>query len=684
MKKKIIAIITSLLFAVLIIVCNINSTPKRLNATATSTTYAIDIRYHDLCPTQDAYIPEKAVVGIGLKTPCDIIVDDYNNIYICDSGNRNIVMYDNVNKSIAYTLTYKDFKTPKGIYIKDNKYLYVADSSAERIFIFEKNNLNEFEYLKEFGKPTSPLFEKNDFKPSKIAVDRSGIMFVIGETVLDGIIKLSTEGAFLGYFSSNKVNKSLKEKMQELIYDDEILDLLGSTQPPTFNNVYADSKGLIYSTTSYTKEDTISYPRIKKHATNGKNLIDAFNLYDDSPTDIFVGSNGVMYVSWNNGYITTYTEEGELLFCFGGHSNNDIAGLFSQLTAIAVDTNNNIWCLDSKKAAIHQFVPTQYTTLMYEAFDLYSKRDYKASIDKWNEVLSLNQVSAIAHNQIGLNYLYSQDYETAMKHLKLAGDRENYSQAFWEVRNRWLQSNLTTVIICLVSLLVLVFVYKTIKVKLKLKNLAFIDKIKDSKFVNDMKFNVTVLKQPYDSFYYVKTNKRGSTLSCIITMIVIFFIFLWYTLGKGFIFQWVSVDDVDIIALLAGYFGLIGLLTVCNWLVSSIQDGEAGFLAVFRTVVISLIPFGICMVVVTLLSYVATANEVFLLDFIYYLGIGLTLLTLFMGIQNVHFYTFKKTITSILLTLLLMFVIILVLLLVIILTTQLYQFIEVLIKEVFR
>ena len=42
-------------------------------------------------------------------------------------------------------------------------------------------------------------------------------------------------------------------------------------------------------------------------------------------------------------------------------------------------------------------------------------------------------------------------------------------------------------------MLVLVFVYKTIKVKLKLKNLAFIDKIKDSKFVNDMKFNGTVL-----------------------------------------------------------------------------------------------------------------------------------------------------------------------------------------------
>jgi len=213
--------------------------------------------------------------------------------------------------------------------------------------------------------------------------------------------------------------------------------------------------------------------------------------------------------------------------------------------------------------------------------------------------LSLNQVSAIAHNQIGLNYLYSQDYETAMEHLKMAGDRKNYSQAFWEVRNIWLQTNLTTIVLILIGVVALVYAYLFIKAKLKLKSFAFVDNIKNNKLVQDMKFNMSVLKQPYDSFYYVKTNKRGSTLSCIIAMIIVFLLFLWNTLGKGFIFQYVTVDDVDIVALLVGYFGLILLVTVCNWLVSSIQDGEAGFLAVFRTVVISLIPLGISMGVVT-------------------------------------------------------------------------------------
>lgn len=683
MKKKIIAIITSFVFALVLIVTSTNQTPTTLNATATSTTYAIDIRNHGLSPTQDAYLPEKAVVGVGLKNPTDILIDDFDNIYICDNGNRNVVRYNQKTKAVEYTLTHRDFKGPKGIWIKDNSLLYVADPAAEKIFVFSKNENNEFDYVKEYGKPTSPLFEANAFKPAKIAVDRAGVMFVIGETVLDGIIKLSEQGDFLGYFSSNKVNKTLKEKMQELIYDDEILDLLGSAQPPTFTNIFADSKGLIYSTTSYSDPDAEEYDRIKKHSTNGKNIIDAIDM-GYSPTDIYVGKNGVIYTSWNDGYISTYTDEGDLLFCFGGPSNNNIAGLFSQLASLAVDSNDNIWCLDSQKAAIHQFVPTDYTLLMYEAFDLYYKRDYAKSIEKWNEVLSLNQVSAIAHNQLGLNYLYSQEYEIAMEHLKMAGDRENYSQAFWEVRNIWLQTNLTTIILILIGAIAAVYIFLFIKAKLKLKSFAFIDNIKNNKLVQDMKFNMSVLKQPYDSFYYVKTNKRGSTLSCIITMIMVFLLFLWNTLGKGFIFQYVTVDDVDIVALLVGYFGLVLLVTLCNWLVSSIQDGEAGFLAVFRTVVISLIPLGISMGVVTLLSYVATTNEVFLLNFISYLGIGLTIITFVVGIQNVHFYTFKKTIISILLTLLLMFVFILVLLLVIILTTQLYQFIEVLIKEVFR
>lgn len=684
MKRKIISII-NLFIIILSSLCMILPQDNNITyaADATSSTYAKDIRSSYLSVTQDAYLPEKAIVGIGLSTPSDIFIDSRNNIYICDTKNKNVVLYDNQTKKIIYTLTYNGFKSPKGIWLLNDTLLYVADSSANKVFVFEKNEVtNDFNYLKEFGKPTSPLFENQEFKPAKIAVDRSKNMFIIGESVLEGIIQLSDDGTFLGYFSSNKVNKTLKEKMQELIYDDEILDLLGSTQPPAFNNVYVDNHGLVYSTTSYALNS--NYDRIKKHNTSGKNIINALCV-GYTPIDIYVGNNNVIYVAWSNGRISTYTEDGEILFSFAGSSNDDIAGLFSSISSLAVDSNNNIYAIDDKKAAIHKFVPTEYTNLIFEALALYQQRNYKDSISKWEQVLALNQVSAIAHYEIGLNYLYSQEYQKAMEHLKLVNDKENYSQAFWEVRNSWLQANMVIIVFVLIALLLFLFICQQLKIRKQIVvGGKLIEKVNNIKLVKDMKFNTSILTHPYDNFYYLRTNKKGSTLSCVITMFLIFIIFFWSIIGKGYIFRTTTADDIDILALIFGYFGIIFLLTFCNWLVSSIQDGEGTFMAIFRMVVVSLIPYAISLIVVTLLSYVATTNEVFILQLIQYVGIVLSLLTLFLGIMNVHFYTFKKTIISILLTVLLIFVIILVALLIIILSTKLWQFIEVLLKEVFR
>lgn len=683
MKKiisKIIAIVASFVLF-LILACN---SLQQINATssATSTTWVIDIRTGGWSPSQDAYLPEKAAIGIGLNTPTDLFIDKNDDIYIADPGNKNIVLYNKTTRSIEKTITHIDFKTPKGIFITKDEQLYVADSTAGKIFVFLKDEFGDYKYNREFTKPSSVLFANNEFKPAKIAVDNSKNMFVIGESVLDGIIQLDENGNFLGYFATNKVKKSLKEKMQELIYSDEILDLIGSTQPPVFTNVYCDADGLIYSTTSYSAVE--DYNRVKKHNTSGKSLIDPMDS-GYSPTDVWAGNNGIIYASWSNGYISAYTADGDHLFEWGGQSTTNISGLFSSLVSLAVDSNNHVWCLDDKMAAVHEFVPTDYTNLIFEAFDLYYQRNYEKSIEKWQEVLSLNQVSAIAHNQLGLNYLYSQDYKTAMYHLKMAGDRKNYSQAFWEVRNIWLQTNLVWVILAFILVVIAIVVLHQLKIR---KGIvvggALTSKIANLKFIKDTKFNMTILKHPYDNFYYLKTNKKGSTLSCFIMMFIIFGIFIWNTVGKGFIFQFVQPGDVDIVALVAGFFGLIALVTICNWLISSIQDGEGTFLAVYRTVIVSLIPMAVAMVIVNLLSYVATYNEVFLLNLILYVGVGLSVITLFLGIQNVHFYSFWKTVISFLLTILMMFVIILVILLIIILSTKLYQFLEVLLKEVFR
>lgn len=670
-------------------VFNINMSCLSANAanadsvdSATSITYAIDIRGHGFVRTQDAYLPDKALIGTGLKNPVDLFIDEEDMIYIVDQTSRLIAILDSTRRQIVSTIEYEGFVSPRGIYILNNNKMYIADSGAGKVFVFLRNEEGNFTYMKEYGRPTSVLFAGNEFKPMKISVDPAENMYIIGESVTEGIIQLSKDGEFMGYFATNKVTKTFKEKLEDLVYDDETLELLNRPQPPQFTNLFTDKNGLLYSTTSYSAKRNYEY--VKKHNTAGQNII-GFVPSGSSPTDIYVGANDIIYVSMANGYIYLYNGDGDCLFCFGGSSTSDISGLFTSLVALAVDSQNNIWCLDDKKAAIHKFSPTEYTKTIYEAFDLYYKRNYEASIEKWNQVLHLNQMSALAHKQLGLNYLYSQNYKQAMVHLKLAEDRQNYSQAFWELRNIWLQENLVGVVLSVLLLFVVIFVYGKIKkAKGELVTTRVFNKFKNLKFVQDCTFNMTILRHPYDNFYYLKTNKKGSTLSCIILMFAIFFIFLWFTLGKGFIYQYIQPSDIDIVSLICGFFGIIFLITFCNWLVSSIQDGEGTFLAIYRMVIVSLIPWAISMICVTLLSYVASLNEVFILQLIEYVGIALSVLLFILGVQNVHFYTAKKTIISLLLTILLMAIIVLVLLLIIILANELWQFIEILLKEGFR
>ncbi|MDE7212611.1 MAG: hypothetical protein K2O03_14360, partial [Lachnospiraceae bacterium] len=91
MKKQRRKIQIALLFAALLFV--IHPAGALLASQATSYTYTLDDN-DDFVRTQDAYLPERTITDLGLKTPQDLFVDKANMLYIADSGNRRIVKYD--------------------------------------------------------------------------------------------------------------------------------------------------------------------------------------------------------------------------------------------------------------------------------------------------------------------------------------------------------------------------------------------------------------------------------------------------------------------------------------------------------------------------------------------------------------------------------------------------------------
>ena len=646
---------------------------------ATSYTMALNAKGR-LVRTQDAYLPERTIIELNLNKPEDLFFDFNDYMYIADTGNRRILKYNPKTDTVLLTITHSGFISPKGVFVSNDNILYVADSAAGKIFRFDVWG----NYLDEIGKPDDPSFEGRPFNPAKVGVDLGGNIYVYSQGIAEGIIQLSNTGEFLGFFTSNRVELTLTERILDLVFTEAQKAKLYQRTPPIFSNVYVGPDGLVYTTSMN------STSAVKRHNIAGvTQLTSVFSPID--PTDVYVNHQGIIFVSTDSGVIYVYSRDGEYIFSFGARNfsttqKDDVAGLFTSLSALALDSEGNVWALDDEQAFIQSFTPTEYALKVYEALDLYNKRHYNEAVSVWQQVLRLNQMSVLAHNNIGKSYLSLQDYDKSIYHFEIAANRKDFSEAFWEVRNAALQKRLGPLFGVLAALIVLVQILRLIERTWPFKHKIAVPfrRFAEIKIVNDLLYVFRVLRHPIDSFYEIKQNQQGSLLGAVILFFALFFIYLWYLVGKGFIYQFTAVEDIDFYSIVLGFFALSILFVVSNWLVSSIHDGEGGLADIFKMFVYSLGPMFIAFTSVTLLSHVLTYNESFFLDAILSVAYPWTGLNIVLGVQETHNYSTKNALKSIVITFALMLVIVVVLIMVIVMWEQLYNFLEAIVREAIR
>ena len=705
-----------LLFIILFMAVGLLMLSPVANASsATTKTYTLDYK-GNMVSTQDAYLPMNTYTTFGLDEATEMTLGKDNTLYISDTGNKELVIVDTTSGTLKSRVseftyvgpTFIDGSTnetvtsgstlkinrPEGLYYRAFKtemygidfgeFLFLCDSNASRVYVINVNNLN---VVHVFTKPSSVLFSDRSFEPQKIAVDNGGNLYIIGGGINEGIMQLSIEGEFLGYFATNKVNLSVQERLQDTFYTEEQKAQLPAKNPPVFTNIFADEEGLVFTTT----QSKVSYPYIQKHNTAGENQFTKYRLVaDGSLIDITTDKNGIVYaLSKGTGKIYVYTQQGEFIYSFagGGDINTpDISGIFNQATSIIVDDNLNVWVLDKATGIVQTFSPTEYASTIYSALNAYLRSDYTESINLWETVLELNQMSNLAHNNIGLNYLYNQEYELAMYHLKISNNKTDYSSAYWEVRNIWLQANLTWIIS---TLLIVVVAYQVIK-RLN-KKYHFLDPV--SLFITRVK-NIPIIKEVFDvfhiarhpevGFYDLKTGKKGSLRGAYLLLGTLFIVYLFYITSKGFIYQYTELADIDFLSVVIGFFSIIFVFVLSNYLVVSIMDGMGGFKEIFKLVMYSIAPLLIGFVIIILFSHVMTESEAFFLKLTLYVSVIYSVILMFMGMMEMQGYTFRQLLASILLTIVLMLVFILVLLIIFVLSKQLLNFLQLFLREVLR
>ena len=653
---------------------------------ATSYTYTLDDQ-DEMVRTQDAYLPDKTITDLGLSEPSDMVIDENNIAYIVDTGNQRIVVYDlntekvvkEMKKGTINSDEFTGFETPKGIFRTNEGELYIADSGAKTVFRFTK----DFEFVRRYDKPTAPIFADTNYEPSKVAVDSGNNLYIVSEGVYAGIIQLANTGEFLGYFTSNKSILTPQQMFLKLIYtkEQQKKSEILNTLPSTFSNVYVDRQGTAYSTCMGKGNDLL-----KKHSTNGTNMFGDVKT-PSALTDVTTDENGIIYACDSHGYVWVYTSQGEVIFEFGEQAEDtDISGLYSSLMTIAVDNKGNIWTADSEKGILQSFNPTEYATTIYRALDEYENGDYDDALTDWNYVLRLNQMSVLAHNGVAKAYYNDEEYDKAMEHFEIAGNRDGYSNAFWEVRNKAIQKGLGTfpiiVIVLIILKVVISFVDRDKKIRKAKRALG--KKLKNTPVIGEIGYAFKCAKHPIDRYYDIRVHKNGSMIAATIIYIVFFGVYMLYQTQKGFIYQYTKVEDMDMGAVVVGFFAILILFIVCNFLVTSITDGDGTLKQVYMIPAYGVMPAMISMLVTIGMSYVLTYNESFILTTIMAIGVCWSIATIFEGLATVHDYDFKHTVLSLIITVVFMLIAAIVVLVVIIMWEQLKDFLLTVGKEIIR
>ncbi|MFO7611135.1 MAG: SMP-30/gluconolactonase/LRE family protein, partial [Clostridia bacterium] len=601
-------------------------------APATSYTWAFNSKGR-WTKTQDAYLPDNTFISLALKAPEELFIDKNDMLYIADTGNKRIVKFDVRTNKIVMVIQDSAINTPRGVFVTDDGNIYVADSKAGAIHRFDKDG----KLIESFTRPSDVAFGKTPFNPAKIAVDTKKNMFIIGEGVLNGIIHLSNSGRFLGYFATNKVTLNLVEELQKIFFTEEQQKNLQSKVPLTMTNVFVDNENIVYSTTMGTE----ATEHIAKHNTAGQNVFNDPGGPIDL-IDIYVDKNGIIYTATLRGTIGVYSPDGELVHIFGAFlGEEDISGLFRKLSAVAVDSMGRIWAVDSESAYLQSFVPTEYANLIYGALEALKLGQYSKAEELWHEVLSRNQMLRLGHEGLGKVYLYTQRYEEAMYHLEIANNKFFYSQAYWEVRNVWLQQNLAIIIVLLIAFFILMAILKGIDRRKNIFNP--LRKAKDSiegiRVIDDMLLMFSFLSHPVNSFYDLKTKARGSYLSATVWYVLFLGIFLHARFGRDFLFTPIAVEDIDFGALILGFLAIFILFVATNYLVTSIQDGEGSFGTIYKMTIYSMGPMILGTVIITIMSYFISYNEEFLIRLIEFIAPVWSLVILIVGLVEIQNYT---------------------------------------------
>ncbi|GHU01461.1 hypothetical protein FACS1894147_01350 [Spirochaetia bacterium] len=620
----------------------------------------------------------------------DMYIDANDLVYIARTGQEasEVLMFD-AEDAFLGSVGGDVLRGASGVFVDGDGRIYVADNMQSTVFVFSRNGA----LLQKIERPVSPLFgTKTPFKPVKLAVDKQKNIYILSEGTTNGIIQLDSEGEFLGYFAVSTVEISLARRLQNLIFSPEMMANFIRAQPSSMTNIAIDGDGLVYATTrGDTKEP------LKKINIAGKNLLDDSLLYLYGNTSLLAletvttDQYGNIYtVSAVTGNIIILDSLGQIIGLFGAKSDqNAELGITANPVAISINTKQTIYIADKAAGQIQVFTPSPLMWNLFSALSLYKEGRYIESEELWRNCLKQNSTVAIANNAIGLSLLKKEEYSGALGYFRLANNRDSYSTAFWEVRQKFLMAGMQYVILAIIALMVFSLLWSQIK-----KRTTYLDgyyaakkRLGDTLALRKVREVTKVFRHPVDAYYDLSHDGAVPLPAALALTIAAAAFLLVSDYATGFVFNTVNTSAgymYSPLRVALVYVLGFALFVLSNFLIASIKDGRGSFLQIFRAASLALAPIAFFYIPLILLSNILTLQETFIFSLAKAVIFSWSGLLVIIMVMQIHDYDFREALLCLVLTVFAMAVIFIVCIVIYILGKAAVDFFISLIEEMFN
>ena len=670
-------------FALLLIVSSVCVTA---GASSAYQTYTYSVKGKALY-SPDAYTAIKAVnsddmgLEVPIENPGDMITDDAGNVYIADTGNNRIVVLDQYYKfKFAITTFSNDqgvpdsLAAPQGVYVSEpnekyGKLIWVCDTGSNRIVVFDEDG--EFQRIIE--EPESSLFdEESVYKPVAMAVDAYNRLYVVSSTTYQGIIVMTDEGEFTGFIGAQHVQMSAWEIIWRRFQTKEQREASEQKVSTEFNNIAINKNmNLVYVTTSTIDEGAVQGAITGKDKTGTNSPVKLLNAngteimrrngfwmpageidFSTRSTDDITGVSTIIDAAvgpentWSiidekRNRIYTYDFDGTLLFAFG--DNGTMLGNLGSIEAISYQ-GETMLILDKTNDNITVFQRTEYGDQLLKAIAAESTQDFDLAIDLWTDVLKRNSNFDSAYVGIGQAMYRNKDYANSLSYFEAAYDTDNWSNSYKEIRKEWMSTYFLLLILLIVGLIVLVVLFFKWMAKINRKVAV---SGKKRTFGQEIAYGFHIIFHPFDGFWDLKHEKRGSVRGAIFFIVLAIATFYYQAIGQGYLLDPMS-SLASVWAQVLGVLVPLFLFVLANWCLTTLFEGEGSFKDIFVACSYSLLPIPLLVIPTTIYSNFCITTETDIIGFISSFAFIWLGLLIFFGTMVTHDYSMGKNVITVL------------------------------------